>query len=349
MNKENSINSFKEMVNSNIESKLVRALILLFEDEGLFEYRLYDYARYVYQFKNKDFQDHIAIPIIKKFFMSKQIQKIFFDEVSIRKRSFKSLAVLRLFEIFLDNISLEEFEYYFKDCLEQFGVVLLNLMKKYSQLNLSSYWKSTFWFDFNGVYKKIGEYLSPIVKERIFRAIIHDDYEDLLFLLRTRLFHALDRPDAISIFSCSKLDFVGYIINLAKRDKIDLDEGVINLLWYFPLKLDVYVSVYIKRSITRLINSLDDEDIGILIRLGLHDYIDNELLDSLSEEGKIKFIQEFYDIYSWYNPDTIDDFFNHESRRSNVLVIAWKILKTETLNLFDTSLYSYLNTFVSRE
>lgn len=150
-----------------------------------------------------------------------------------------------------------------------------------------------------------------------------------------------------SIFTCSKLDFIGYIINLVKRHKIVLEEGVTNLLWYFPLKLDSYISVYIKKSLTKLVNSLDDELIDILIKLGLYTYIDNELLDSLSEKGKIIFIQKFYGIYSWYNPSTVDEFFSHESRMSGILVIAREMLNTKTPNHPNSSLYCYLNTFLS--
>ncbi len=160
------IDTFKKIMDSKgaIDSQLVKPIISLFENEDLFEFRDYDHMRRVYEFKDKEFQNKIVIPVIKEFLRLEQIRGFFFYEISVKRNRLKELADLRLFEIFIDNISSEEFNYYFRNSLDLFGDIFINLMEKYGELKLSTYRTSSFWFDFNGIYKKIGENLSPFKK-----------------------------------------------------------------------------------------------------------------------------------------------------------------------------------------
>ncbi len=317
------IKTFNEIMDSQegIDSQLIKPLILLFENEELFEFREYNYGRNVYEFKDKEFQNKIVVILIKEFLKSKTLRGVFLNEISAKSNKLEELADLRLFEIFLDNISPEEFKNYFRDFLELFGDIFLNLMEKYNRLKLDSYWTSSFWFDFNGIYKKIGEQLSQFIKQRILDTITKNNHDDLLFLLEERLFHALNKEDAIEIFNNSKFDFIEYILNLSKIHEIDPDEEVNNLIWYFPLKLDAYISKYIKKSLIKIINKNTHEDVEGIIRLSLHDYIDNKVLNSLSKEGGILYFKTFSAFYDLYNPVMIDEYFNDKTREEEILRI----------------------------
>ena len=336
-----------------IDSQLVKPLISLFENEDLFEYREYDHMRYVYEFKDKEFQKKIVIPVIKEFLRSGEICSFFYYEISLKRNNLGELADLRLFEIFIDNIKTEEFTYYFKSSLELFGDIFLKLMEKYSELRLSSYRTSSFWFDFNGIYKKIGENLSPFIKKRILNAINQNKYKELHFLLEEGLFHALDRQDAVSIFNNSEFDFVEYILNLSKSYKFDPDEEVSTIFWYFTLKLDKYISRYIKKSLIRIINKVNSNDIESIIRLSLHEYIDNEVFNSLGKEGGMVFVKIFYDFYSYLDSNTIDNYFNSETRKAGisktVTSLFLKALRGKNIKEMEDSSLLYIRKYIIDE
>ncbi|TXT55577.1 MAG: hypothetical protein BAJALOKI2v1_650025 [Promethearchaeota archaeon] len=305
--KKMTVEEFKELIEhkEGVDFETIDALFSLFVNFYLFTREKYKppTSLTVTAFKDKEFQEEIILPLIKMIFNSgERIQNYFYEQLVTFNKHIETEADVALMEFILYHFTSDDFIHYFGDHLERFGTIFVEIMHKYNIIMWEYSHQMHYLERLDGAFSKIGELLSPLVKEKIKNAILDDDPEYLRFLQYQQLFHLLNEEDARFIFEHPEFDVINYI--LSHDVFIPEEESVIEHVFdYFSEKLDSYVSDLIIDSLLKVIERANPKECEMIIKVGFYGYITPQVSKRLSILGAITYLKElilFYEMFGGY-------------------------------------------------